>query len=205
MLNNDFISIIDISDKVVVIGYSGSGKTTFMNHFIAHSTIVPMYIIDPIGNFSPIPKWENYDYSGIVPCHQKIKEHTCIKMHDSNQFEGLIWYLSTKKPQWFLVVDEIDRYIDVYPPLYHTQRYLEEGRNYGRGGMFSVRRVGFLNKSILSNAHYLVLFRILNYNDMKYLMSITDIPNDLTYSNEHSFYIIDLFRSENLGEFLIKK
>jgi energy-coupling factor transporter ATP-binding protein EcfA2 len=201
---NDITTIINISDKVVVIGHSGSGKTTLMNHFITHSTLKPMYIIDPIGNFSPIPKWENYDYSGVVPCNKNIKGHICIKMHDSQQFEGLIYYLSSKKPEWFLIVDEIDRYIDVYPPPYHTQRYLEEGRNYGRGGMFSVRRVGFLNKSILGNAHYLILFKILNYNDLRYLMSITDIPSNLDYSSEHSFFIFDLFKSENLGEYQIK-
>lgn len=199
----DITNLIQISDKAVVVGYSGSGKTTFMKHYIKHSKLTPMYIIDPIGNFSPNVSWKNYNYSGIIPCADNIKNHTCIKMHDINQFETFVWYLSNKKEKWFLVVDEIDRFLDIYPAPFYSKRYLEEGRNWGRGGMFSVRRIGFLNKSILGNARYLIMFRINNLSDMKYLMSIVDIPYDLQFSDEHSFYVFDLFKSENLGEFKI--
>ncbi|MEM3845601.1 MAG: hypothetical protein QXV17_08245 [Candidatus Micrarchaeaceae archaeon] len=202
---NNPLDLFDISDKIVVIGYSGSGKTYFMKKFIEYSNIKPMYIIDPIGNFSPNPSWKNFDYSGIVPCSYPDDNHICIKMNNTAQFEALIKYLSYKKGEWFLVVDEIDRFLDVYPAPYYAKRYLEEGRNYGRGGIFSVRRLGFLNKSILSNAHYLVMFKVNNTSDLKYLSSMIDIPlNKLNFSQLHSFYVFDLHKSENLGYYILK-
>lgn len=194
----------DQSDKIVVIGFSGSGKSTFMKWFIRNSHFVPMYIVDPLGNFSEKPDWKKFEYAGVMPCKPIIKNHTCIKMTNELQLEAFIAKLSKTKPEWFLVVDEIDRFIGTDSMLYYTERYLEEGRNYNRGGMFSVRRLGFLNKSILSNAHYLIMFRINNKNDKEYLNEMVDFDlRDLKFSDKHSFYVLDLQTSENLGEMML--
>jgi hypothetical protein len=196
---------INMDDKVVVVGYSGSGKTTYMRNFVKTTALKPLYIVDPIGNFSPNPSWKNYEFSGVMPCSEKRQGHTCIKLSSTIQLEALIKHLSSKKPKWFLIVDEIDRFLGTSPAPYYIRRYIEEGRNYSRGGMFSVRRIGFLNKSILSNAHYLVMFRLLNKNDKEYLNSIVDFDvMELDYSDPHSFFFFDLQRSENLGEMKIR-
>ena len=200
----NLIRKIDMSDKVVVIGFSGSGKTTFMKWFIKNSRFLPMYIVDPLGNFSEKPDWKKFEYSGVMPCKPEIKGHTCIKMTNEVQLEAFVEKISKTKPSWFLIVDEIDRFIGTDTMMYYTERYLEEGRNYNRGGMFSVRRLGFLNKSILSNAHYLVMFKINNKNDKDYLNEMVDFDlKQLTFTNKHSFYVLDLQTSENLGEMIL--
>ena len=200
----NLIQKIRMDDKVVVIGFSGSGKTTFMKWFLRNSHFNPMYIIDPMGNFSEKPDWKKFEYSGVMKCNPEIKGHTCIKMNNEIQLEAFIAKISKSKPKFFLIVDEIDRFVGTDTIMYYSERYLEEGRNYDRGGMFSVRRLGFLNKSILSNAHYLIMFRINNKSDVQYLNEMVDFDlKDLKFRDKHSFYVLDLQTSENLGEMML--
>jgi hypothetical protein len=197
-------NLLRIEDKATVIGHSGSGKTTFMKQYLAITDLRPIFVIDPIGNFSGPPNWKKYEYSGTIPCANRKPGQTCIKLSTPMQLEALVRYLGKKHPQWFLVIDEVDRFTDVNHLDYYTKRYLEEGRNWKRGGMFSVRRLGFLNKSILSNSRFLVMFRVNNASDLKYLSQLVDFPVEMDYSDEHSFYLFDLYRSENLGEYVLR-
>lgn len=192
---------VDISDKVVVIGYSGSGKTTLLDYFVKHGAPTPRYIIDTVNYFSYVP---SYNFSGITKCKSPAKDQICMKLHSEEQFEALLWYLNHKKDRFFLVVDEIDRYTNVNHLHREVKLFLEEGRNFGRGGIFAVRRVGFLNKSILGNSHYLFVFKINNYRDLQYLSMISSVDVlNLEYHDEHSFYIIDLHTSKVLGEYKV--
>lgn len=190
---------IDISDKIVIIGYSGSGKTTLMDFLITHLNLFPCYVVDTVNYYSEV---SSYDYSGITKCKKPQKNKFCVKMHTENQFEHFVSYLNHKKDKFFIYVDEIDRYCNPLTLKREVKLYLEEGRNFGRGGVFTVRRLGFLNKSILGNAHYLFLFKINNIRDVAYLSGIIgENLQQLEYHKEHSFYIIDLHNSNILGEY----
>lgn len=194
---------INISDKIVIIGYSGSGKTYLLDYLLEHELkqINPLYVVDTVNYFSKV---ESYNYSGVTICNKPRKGQMCVKMHTDIQFEKFLNYLNHNKDSFFLVVDEIDRYTDVHSLENEVKLYLEEGRNFNRGGIFAARRIGFLNKSILGNSHYLFLFKINNASDINYLNSIISINLfELTYTQEHSFYVIDLHLSKILGEFIV--
>lgn len=193
---------IDISDKVVILGYSGSGKSTLLGWLLKTIKLRPLYIVDTVNIYSAVP---SYNYSGVTKCNDPAKGKMCLKLHTPEQFEALLTYLNHKKSNFFLAVDEIDRYCDVWHLTTEVKLYLEEGRNFGRGGIFTVRRVGFLNKSILGNAHYLYLFKSNNARDLQYLEQITGLDLfSLKYSQEHAFHVIDLHNSRDLGEFALK-
>lgn len=198
----------DISDKIIIIGHSGSGKTVLMDYIIEHLAFKLtknrcLYIVDSANQLSKVP---NYNYRGETECNRPHANKYCVKLHTPDDLEALITALNHKnKLEFFLTIDEVDRFTGPNTIMPETKLYLEEGRNFNRGGLFSVRRVGLLNKSIFSNAHYLYLFKINNKADRDYLGTILDTNiSDLDYHNEHSFFVFDLYNTKNLGEFLIK-
>jgi len=202
------ITIIPIPqqpDKATIIGMSGSGKTTLMKYIIDHSNYKNGFIIDTVNYFSNLINSRfDIDYSGIIG---KYHNYSIVKIHSELQLEGLIRYLRKKLPNrpYFLIIDEIDRYTNPNHLMRYTKIYLEEGRNYNQGGLFSVRRIGFLNKSILGNSKFIYIFKTNNVNDKNYLSNITGLNfNNLEWSNSHSFHVFNLLSSEYLGEFLLK-
>ena len=203
-VNRHVPALFTQEDKVVIIGHSGSGKTYLLDYLLKHppiSKFKPIFIVDTVNIFSYVP---DMYYTGITRCKNPRKGQYCVKIHNDTQLEALIWYLSHTVPSFYLAVDEIDRYVAPRRILQETKLWLEEGRNFNRGGIFTVRRVAFLNKSILGNAHYLYLFKMLIKTDQEYIETITGIPvSDLQYHNVHSFYLIDLYKSKMIGEFMV--
>jgi len=198
------IPIPSQSDKASLIGMSGSGKTTLMKYLIDNSKYKNAFIIDTVNYFINLIKAHiDIDFSGIVG---KYHNYSILKIHSEIQLEGFIRYLrkSLANKPYFLIIDEIDRYTNPNHLMKYTKIYLEEGRNYGQGGIFSVRRIGFLNKSILGNSKYLYVFKINNMNDKNYLSNITGLNfNSLEWKDSHSFHVFNLLSSEYLGEFIL--
>ena len=198
------IPIPQQSDKASIIGMSGSGKTTLMKYLIDNSKYKNAFIIDTVNYFINLIKVHiNIDFSGIAG---KYHNYSILKIHNEIQLEGFIRYLrkSLANKPYFLIIDEIDRYTNPNHLMKYTKIYLEEGRNYGQGGIFSVRRIGFLNKSILGNSKYLYVFKINNMNDKNYLSNITGLNfNSLEWKDSHSFHVFNLLSSEYLGEFIL--
>ena len=192
-----------MSDKAVIIGHSGSGKTYLLKYLLKNqlNTLSPMFIIDSANQLSRVPY---YNYVGKTDCNYKRANQFCYKFHTGYQLEAFISYLQHNKKQFFMVIDEVDRYTSPLTIEPETKLWLEEGRNFNRGGIFTVRRVGFLNKSILSNSRYLYLFKINNKSDRIYLSTILDMDiSSLIYHNEHSFYVFDLYNTKMIGEFIV--
>ena len=196
------LPVLKQSDKAVIIGHSGSGKTTLLAYILQHQVkFSPVFIVDTANQLSYVP---SYNYTGATKCKHERKGQHCLKLHTEFQLETFISKLNKKSGKFFIVVDEIDRFTTPYSLTPEVKLWLEEGRNFDRGGIFTVRRVGFLNKSILGNAHYLYLFKVNNKRDREYLGSLVDYDiNSLVYSNEHSFFVFDLYTSKLLGEFTI--
>ena len=187
------------SDKAVIIGHSGSGKTTLLNYIINESTFSPLFVIDTANQLSIVP---SYDFVGETKCKCPRKGLHCLKLHTDIELETFVSKLNKKAGKFFLVIDEVDRFTSPVSLTPEVKLWLEEGRNFDRGGIFTVRRVGFLNKSILGNSHYLYLFKINNRRDKEYLGSLVDYDiNSLKYSDEHSFFVFDLYNSKLIGEF----
>ena len=187
-------------DKISIIGHSGAGKTTLMEWLIENKMkhFKNIYIVDTVNRFSYVP---SSSYSGITKCNKSYNNATCVKIHTEIQLEALIYYLARHFSSFFVAVDEIDRYVSIHQIYPEVKLWLEEGRNFNRGGLFTVRRVGFLNKSILGNSHYVFLFKMNIATDLDYISQITGVNvSNLQYHGDYSFYIIDLYRTEVLGE-----
>lgn len=196
---------LDVSDKVCMIGYSGSGKTTLMKWLIGHLKF-PMLVIDTTSNFT---YRKNIRYKGaLVPLPElKNKDKKFVKIQSDAELEQLIKKINDNdRLNLWLCVDEIDQYTDVYNLEPETSLYFQQGRNYGHGGMFSVRQVGRLNKQVLSNSHYLFLFRIYNKNDLDYISQIIgmDVKPLVQSLDLHQFAIIDLQSTSILGTYILK-
>lgn len=190
-------------DKICVIGYSGSGKSYLTKHLIDNLKL-NMLIVDTTSQFSirkPIR------YKGSVPCLSGRKNIRCVKIQSETDLEKICKGINDKEnTPIFLVVDEIDQFTDTFSLLPETSLFFQQGRNYNHGGLFTIRQVGRLNKQILSNSHYLFLFKIFNKNDISYIETIIGIPvkEKLQDLNPHEFYIIDLWKSEFIGKYKVK-
>lgn len=197
---------ISYQDKIVLIGYSGCGKTTLMDYFI--DGVLKGYnciVLDPVSRFSIL---KNIRYSGKVQCKRPRKNKVCFKLQNEAELNALVKKLNDKdKMNAMLIVDEIDQFTRTRTMSNELSLYFQQGRNYNHGGMFSVRQVGKLNKEILSNSHYLFLFKINNKNDVQTLESITGLELDEMIKKlpKYHFYIIDLHNSESFGMFTFDK
>ena len=192
------------SDKICIIGYSGAGKSTLME-FLIDALAFDSVVIDPVSRFS---NKKNIRFVGQVKCKNPRDNKICFKIQDEEGLEKIITKMNDNdKKELFLVVDEIDQYTTTRKLMTETSLYFQQGRNYNHGGMFSVRQVGRLNKQILSNSHYLFLFKILNEDDVEYLQNITGLAlkKDILKLGKHNFFIIDLHNSEILGTYKFDK
>lgn len=191
-------------DKICIIGYSGSGKSYLTKHLIAKLKL-NMLIVDTTSQFSdkkPIR------YTGNVPCLSKRKNIRCMKIQNEADLERITKTINDNENlPIFLVVDEIDQFTDTYSLMPETSLFFQQGRNYNHGGIFTIRQVGRLNKQILSNSHYLFLFKIFNKNDIAYIETIIGMPiKDLLLELDlHEFYIVDLWQTAILGKYKVEK
>lgn len=195
---------INSSDKICIIGYSGAGKSTLME-FLIDDFNFDSVVIDPVSRFS---SRKNIRYVGKVKCKHPRDNKVCFKIQDEDGLEKIIKTMNDNDfKDMFLIVDEIDQYTTTRKLMPETSLYFQQGRNYNHGGMFSVRQVGRLNKQILSNSHYLFLFKVINESDIEYLENITglELKKNVLKLGRHNFFIIDLHNSEILGTFKFDK
>lgn len=189
-------------DKICVIGYSGSGKSYLTKHLIDQLRL-NMIIVDTTSQFS---QKKPIRYKGTVPCLSGRKNIRCLKIQSESDLENICKNINDKENvPVFLVVDEIDQFTDTYSLMPETSLFFQQGRNYNHGGLFTIRQVGRLNKQILSNSHYLFLFKIFNKNDIAYIEMIIGMPvkDKIQELAPHQFYIIDLWKSEFVGKFKV--
>jgi DNA helicase HerA-like ATPase len=181
---------------------SGSGKTTLLEWFVNQiaNKFKNIIVIDPVYRFSQKPS--DIKYMGFL--QSKYPNIRVLRILDEEQFNKLCKVLNEYNEPVFLVVDEVDRYVS---PNFWISRdtvlYFKEGRNWGKGGVFTVQRIGRLNKEILANSQYLFWFKINAKSDIEYLQKI--LPEDVKQLdhnlNKYEFYIYDLTSSDLLGKF----
>ena len=195
----------DVSDKILILGYSGSGKTTLLEYFVNYYFVnfPHIVIIDSVYRFS---KLRDRFYFGITQCNNPKPNKICVHVRNKGEFERVVFTLNRYPYPVFLIVDEIDQYIDPYSLPFEFGLYSEQGRNWNQGGIFTARRLGSVHKSIFSNAHYLILFKIINKMDLQYLKSVLDFDVDELNNEigEHEFYLIDLHLSRLEGKYVLQ-
>lgn len=196
---------IDVSDKIVIIGYSGCGKTTLLKYFIKNLSY-PQLIIDTTNQFT---HKVHIRYKGLLkPLKEFDKPNKWfVKIQTQEDLEKIIKKINDKyNTELMLVIDEIDQYTDVHQLLPEVSLFFQQGRNYSHGGIFTVRQIGRLNKEILSNSHYLFLFKIFNKSDIQYISNIIgyNILPLIVKLNKHDFYIIDLHNTQILNRFILE-
>ena len=193
-------------DKLCIVGYSGAGKSLILRYMIDNvvSQFNNLIIVDTTSKFS---EKSNIRFRGQVKCLNPTPNKICIKLQTEEDFEELCKTVNDLDTvPAFVVCDEIDAFVDVHSMLPETSLFFQIGRNYSKGGIFVARQVGRTNKQILSNAHYLILFRIYNKADLQTLNEILPyrFMQLIPKLQPHSFYLIDLQRSLILGEFVLE-
>ena len=193
-------------DKLCIVGYSGAGKTLILEYVVNSviSQFPNLVIVDPVSRFS---ERTGIRFRGKIKCLNPSPNKVCLKLQSEADMEELCETINNLDDvPAFLVVDEIDQFTDVHSLMPETSLYLQQGRNYHHGGLFTARQVGRLNKQILSNSHYLILFRIYNKADLQTLNEILPyrFMQLIPKLQPHSFYFIDMQKSEILGEFILE-
>jgi GTPase SAR1 family protein len=193
---------INQSDKILLIGYSGSGKTTLMNWILKNS--LPKFkniiYIDSVFYFYK----PNVDlkFNGFIG---KYKKNLFIFHYgDNNELEKLLYKLNSYREPVFLIIDEIDQYTGSNSISQELKIYVEQGRNFQKGGMFSIRRLGFLNKSFMQS-HYIFIFHTSLQRDIDYFSNLSGI-NFSDYNirlKPHEFYIFDTHTTEIHGKYIL--
>jgi len=145
--------------------------------------------VDPVGHLAAIPPL------GKVKTKCKVKAKECLHLRTPSEFNALIRIIVENRLPIFLAVDEIDHYIPPRGIDYYVHIWLQEGRNFEEGGLFTVRQVGLLNKELLSNAQKLVLFEIRNTNDIKYLQGMLDfdVKELINKLKRFEYAVIDMY------------
>lgn len=195
---------IDISNKICIIGYSGAGKSTLLEYLIRKLNFNKI-IIDTTNKFT---KKVKIRYKGMLIPKKYIKNAVAYKIQNENDLDIICRNINDyESVPVFLVVDEIDNFTDTHSLSPEFMLYIQQGRNYNHGGVFTVRQVGLLNKQILSNSNYLFLFKIFNKSDIDYLCSITgmNLREPINRLSSHDFYVIDLVNSKILYHAILEK
>ena len=198
-------------DKIVVLGTSGCGKTTLMNYIVDNMVdkFPNVVVIDLVGNFSTNKEIRKV---GKVPCINPRPSKACIRLLTEEQLDRTMHTLIDVPEPLFVVLDEVDVFIKPQHMMPEMYLYVEVGRNWNKGGMYALRQVGRLNKNILSNSHYLILFRLYNRADIEYLDSLLSVgvgkrglktAELISVLDDHEFWIIDLHHSKPLGVYTL--
>jgi uncharacterized C2H2 Zn-finger protein len=146
---------VDISDKITILGKTGSGKTNLIKVLI--SDIFPDYhyvLLDTLGNFAEYEGKPNIEYYQVTPTDQ-------TKVDD-------IIYAALEEGNCMVVIDEVDRYKSKQGTM--LNELVNVGRNYGVGGIFAARRTADVNKDILANSPFIFTFQHILPQDLDVLI-----------------------------------
>jgi energy-coupling factor transporter ATP-binding protein EcfA2 len=154
---------IRYDEGVVLLGKRGSGKTSAIRFLI--TKLLKSYnftILDSLGNYADLDGQENIDYHTIIP--SDTDEVTQIIDEALEQGDRMV------------VIDEIDLYsIKKNTGLYDL---INLGRNFGVGYIAASRRTASIDKSILANARWIIVFQHILPQDLEVLTDWFSLPEE---------------------------
>ena len=170
---------INLNDIHVIAGMRGYGKTTLAKKIL--SIIAGQsnqYII--LDNNDEYREFDNR----IVPQPGQNRKKLAIELGKQ------IWNTGNL----FIVVDEAEKYLPVFPVLLppYWDNIIEQGRHRNLGGIFITRRIANLNKTVISQAAKVFLFRHFEKNDIQYLREfLDDVAYSLQRLKEFQYFMYD--------------
>lgn len=196
------------SDKIGLLGMSGSGKTYLMSYLIKnYFKNVKKYVIDPVGYFSIIKDVYQVGKSQLKN-EYKDCNLTALRFNNPDSLDNLCWVFNRYNKPMVLFIDEINNYISINPYIpQHLKIYVNSGRNFNHGLVYSTQRIGLLNNNVFSNTNYIFYFKLGNTNDLRELNNLLPfdffkLDNTLD-KNKHNFYLIDKNNNELYGIYSI--
>jgi uncharacterized C2H2 Zn-finger protein/energy-coupling factor transporter ATP-binding protein EcfA2 len=147
---------VDVSDKITVLGKTGSGKTNLIKVLL--SDILPDYkfvLLDSLGNYAEYEGQANVEYHLVNPTNTEEVDE--------------IIYAALEAGDCMVVVDEVDRYQAKKGTM--LNELVNLGRNYGVGGIFAARRTADVEKGILANSPYIFTFQHILPQDLDVLIT----------------------------------
>jgi hypothetical protein len=192
------MALIDIapSERVLIAGTSGSGKT-----FLLRNVLVPLYAVNPV-IFDPKERWEPPDESWqIVDDFNPEHERQIIRMGDYAETDGpALWDEQMgnilRHGGHTVIVDELTLVTKprAFPP--YIRRAVFTGRDYKNGsvGVWMVtQRPAFVPTSAFSESRHLITFPLTRADDRERWAREThdQIIEELDALAQHDFVYYD--------------
>ena len=155
---------VDVSDKIAILGASGSGKTNLIKVLI--SDVLKDYqfvLLDALGNFAEYEGKPNVEYHLVTPTDEKTVDD--------------IIYSALERGDCMVIMDEVDRYKS--KPGSMVNELINLGRNYGVGGIFAARRTADVSKDILANSPFIFTFQHILPQDLDVLIDWFAQPEEV--------------------------
>ena len=158
------------TDVVIVIGKRGGGKTTLAKHLLrtqfAERNFIVLDVMKQYGEDGLVV--DNSPDLKLAMQHQEPKIIFQPPMVSFDLLELVCGYIRTYK-NYFLVLEEANRYQSSHKiGKYHSDA-LDRGRHWGAGLLEITRRTALLNPLVLSQGTHFFIFKIFLPVDLDYL------------------------------------
>jgi len=180
---------------VTVLGKAGAGKTHLVRETILPVAARPVFIIDPMAEFStlglqfedPGDLWR-YVSEGR-PNASGIYTMRCTRDHHAEEVFRL---LSTAQEPATLLVDEASNYCSPHSIDDELKRIVAYGRHWGQNVILTARRPAEIHRDLTAQSDAVITFQQTEARDLKALSSISDEAaraSDLTYE-KHEYLVL---------------
>ncbi len=188
-LDDDPISFSN-TDKILIVGKSGSGKTVLMRALIKANEPIYTQLVQEKYHITK-------QFIKIDPLKQFGGQY--IRYGDRITYDRILSGMFKTAPE-FIVTDEADQFFPNKVSLSNVENdFIQIGRPSGLGGMFISRRFAQLNTDLVSNANKLFIFKFWSGADFKYLSNCNIKPEAISALENlkmYQFLFVDTDRND---------